>query len=162
MAASRKNPLAEPGRMIVVMTDTGNSLKLFTNDLDSSAEAVAGFYKTRRQIELFFRWIKAEPAHPAFPRPLRECRPAADRRRRHHLPALEAQSYRRPDEEDPPSSSPHSATPSFTTSRSKPWAAGSNGGTPRPTRFHRRNWSSQFEASNVPDSRGTTPATPSG
>jgi hypothetical protein len=28
--------------MIVVITDTGKALKLFTNDLDSPAEAIAG------------------------------------------------------------------------------------------------------------------------
>lgn len=58
LAASRKNPFAKNGRMVTVTIDTGKTLKLFTNDLDSPAETIADLYKTRWKIELFFRWIK--------------------------------------------------------------------------------------------------------
>jgi transposase len=58
MARSRKNPCAGAGRMIVLTLDTGKQLRLFTNDLDSPAGVIAELYKTRWQIELFFRWTK--------------------------------------------------------------------------------------------------------
>jgi hypothetical protein len=53
-----KNPYTKPIREIVIKLETGRKLRLATNDLDSPARAIADLYKTRWQIELFFKWIK--------------------------------------------------------------------------------------------------------
>ena len=45
-------------REVHVVIDNGKRLRLVTNDLTSPAEEIADLYKTRWQIELFFRWIK--------------------------------------------------------------------------------------------------------
>ena len=58
LAASRKNPLQVPVRELQVIIDTGKALRIVTNDLDAPAEDIAGLYKQRWQIELFFRWVK--------------------------------------------------------------------------------------------------------
>lgn len=55
---SRKNPYQDPVREIRVRIDSGKILRLFTNDLDAPAQEIADLYKSRWQIELFFRWIK--------------------------------------------------------------------------------------------------------
>lgn len=57
-AKSRQNPFAKPGRAIAVRLDTGKVITIFSNDLDSPAPVIAELYKTRWQVELFFRWIK--------------------------------------------------------------------------------------------------------
>jgi IS4 transposase len=58
LAASRRNPLQVPVREIQVIIETGAMLRIVTNDLDAPAEEIAGLYRQRWQIELFFRWVK--------------------------------------------------------------------------------------------------------
>lgn len=57
-ANSRKNPFPKPVREIQVRIETGKILRIATNDLTASAQAIADLYKRRWAIELFFRWIK--------------------------------------------------------------------------------------------------------
>lgn len=58
MAQSRRNPMSTAIREIRVKTDSGQTLRIMTNDLDLPAAEIAAFYKRRWAIELFFRWIK--------------------------------------------------------------------------------------------------------
>jgi hypothetical protein len=58
MARSRKNPMSKPLREVHVRLDTGKMLRIVSNDLAASAETIAGIYKQRWDIELFFRWVK--------------------------------------------------------------------------------------------------------
>lgn len=58
MAASRRNPMSQLVREITVINDTGKVLRIFTNDLEASAQEIADLYKRRWAIELFFRWVK--------------------------------------------------------------------------------------------------------
>lgn len=57
-ANNRKNPFSAPVREIRVRIETGKVLRILTNDLQSSAQEIADFYKRRWAIELFFRWVK--------------------------------------------------------------------------------------------------------
>jgi len=57
-AMNRKNPMSETVREIVVKTETGEILRLLSNDLDASAQEIADLYKRRWRIELFFRLMK--------------------------------------------------------------------------------------------------------
>jgi transposase len=54
----RLNPLSRPLRLINVTISTGREITLVSNDLDSPAAVIAGLYKARWQVELFFKWIK--------------------------------------------------------------------------------------------------------
>lgn len=58
LAASRHNPMADLVREVRVKIETGSILRIFTNDLTSSAQDIAELYKRRWAIELFFRWVK--------------------------------------------------------------------------------------------------------
>lgn len=57
--AGHTNPYKAPlRRIVVVRPDHAQPLVLATNDLDSPATVIAGHYKARWNIELFFKWIK--------------------------------------------------------------------------------------------------------
>jgi len=58
LARSRRNPFGQIGREAVSRISTGRTPRLFTNDLDSPAEAIANLDKERWQIELFFKRVK--------------------------------------------------------------------------------------------------------
>lgn len=55
---TRKHPLACDLREVHVVIETGKTLRIVSNDMTSPAVVIAGLYKTRWQIELFFRWAK--------------------------------------------------------------------------------------------------------
>lgn len=57
-AGSRRNPMQDAVREVVVTIDTGKQLRVLTNDLDAPAKEIADLYKRRWQIELFFRLMK--------------------------------------------------------------------------------------------------------
>jgi transposase len=57
-ARSRRNPMGDAVREIRVKTETGKTLRIVSNDLDADAEEIAGLYRRRWAIELFFRWVK--------------------------------------------------------------------------------------------------------
>jgi IS4 transposase len=57
--SGRKNPYRKPLRRVTVARpDKDSPLTLATSDLDSPASVIAERYKTRWQIELFFKWVK--------------------------------------------------------------------------------------------------------
>lgn len=58
LAASRRNPMSKLVREVRVMIETGKVLRIFTNDLEASAQEIADLYQRRWAIELFFRWVK--------------------------------------------------------------------------------------------------------
>jgi hypothetical protein len=57
-AKSRRNPMRDAVREIVVRTDRGKTLRILSNDLDAPAQEIADLYRRRWQIELFFRLMK--------------------------------------------------------------------------------------------------------
>jgi IS4 transposase len=57
-AMNRTNPMQDAVREIVVETETGQTLRLLTNDLDAPAQEIADLYKRRWRVELFFRVMK--------------------------------------------------------------------------------------------------------
>jgi IS4 transposase len=57
-ARSRRNPMQDAVREVRVLTESGTVLRILSNDLDASAEEIAGLYRQRWAIELFFRWVK--------------------------------------------------------------------------------------------------------
>lgn len=58
MAKNRQNPFRKPVRLVTVKLDTGQDLTLLTNDLKAPAAEIAALYKSRWQVELFFKWMK--------------------------------------------------------------------------------------------------------
>lgn len=57
-ARNRNNPFQDPVREIRVRAESGTILRIVTNDLDAAAAEIAGLYKRRWEVELFFRCLK--------------------------------------------------------------------------------------------------------
>jgi hypothetical protein len=57
-AYAKANPMRNAIREVRVLTDTGKTLRILSNDIDAPAEEIADLYKRRWAIELFFRWVK--------------------------------------------------------------------------------------------------------
>ncbi len=55
---NRRNPFSAPIRLVTVQISTGRVLTLVTNDLKAPASEIADLYKSRWEIELFFKWMK--------------------------------------------------------------------------------------------------------
>ena len=58
IGGGRRNPFVDRVREIKVSSERSGRLRLVTNDLTAPAEEIAGLYKERWEIELFFKWIK--------------------------------------------------------------------------------------------------------
>ena len=65
-ASNRRNPFKAEVREVRVRIETGQTLRVLTNDLTSPAQVIADLYKRRWAIELFFRWIKQTLAISKF------------------------------------------------------------------------------------------------
>ncbi|QBE62038.1 IS4 family transposase [Pseudoduganella lutea] len=53
-------------RRVVVKDETGKRISFLTNNFSLSPETIAGLYKQRWQVELFFKWIKQHLRIKAF------------------------------------------------------------------------------------------------
>ncbi len=47
-----------PTREVDIRPETGKKLAFMTNNFTLPAPTIAALYKQRRQVELFFKWIK--------------------------------------------------------------------------------------------------------
>ena len=86
-ASSRRNPMQVRCARSSVMTETGKTLRILTNDLDAPAQEIADLYKRRWQIELFFRVMKQTLRITHFIGRLGKRGAHSDRRRADRFPA---------------------------------------------------------------------------